>query len=133
LGSIAGASHLVPKDRPIDGIDASAFLLGKSESTGRDSYMLFGADGQMMSVRWKIYKGVFRYCEGVDKPILQPLFPIFYDLSSDPHEDWNMFDVRLDNPWMLVPVYRIIGAYEESLKKYPNIRPGEDFRGYPAQ
>jgi len=39
---IVGASNLVPKDRPIDGSDASAFLLGKSNNTGRESYMLFG-------------------------------------------------------------------------------------------
>jgi arylsulfatase len=130
LAAIAEASNFVPKDRPIDGIDASAFLLGKSETTGRDVYMLFGADGQLMSVRWKIYKGVFRYCEGVDKPIVQPLFPMFYDLTSDPHEDWNMFDTRLDNGWMLGPILREAANYQMSLKKYPNIRPGEDFRGY---
>jgi arylsulfatase len=133
LAAIAGGSNLLPKDRPIDGVDTSAFLLGKSDTTGRDSYMLFGADGQMMSVRWKTYKGVFRYCEGADKPIVQPLFPMVYDLSSDPHEDWNMFETRMDNGWMAAPMFRIIGSYEASIKKYPNIRPGEDFRGYTAQ
>jgi arylsulfatase len=133
LASIAGASDFVPKDRPIDGIDASTFLLGKSETTGRDSYMLFGADGQMMSVRWKIYKGVFRYCDGVDKPIVRPLFPMLYDLSSDPHEDWNIFDVLTDNLWMFGPMFREEAKYQTSLTKYPNIRTGEDFRGYPAQ
>jgi arylsulfatase len=40
----------VPKDRPIDGIDASAFMLGTSDTTGRDSYMFFGADGELMSI-----------------------------------------------------------------------------------
>ena len=33
LAGMAGASKLVPKDRPIDGIDASAFMLGKSDTT----------------------------------------------------------------------------------------------------
>ena len=37
LAGMAGASNLVPKDRPIDGVDASAFMLGKSDTTGRDS------------------------------------------------------------------------------------------------
>jgi arylsulfatase len=35
LAAIVGASALVPKDRPIDGVDASAFMLGKRDTTGR--------------------------------------------------------------------------------------------------
>jgi hypothetical protein len=26
-----------------------------------------------------------------------------------------------------------IGAYEKSVKEYPNISPGEDFKGYPRR
>ena len=63
LAGMAGASKLVPKDRPIDGVDASAFMLGKSDTTGRDSYMFFGADGELMSIKWKIYKTIFRYTD----------------------------------------------------------------------
>jgi arylsulfatase A-like enzyme len=46
LAGMAGASKFVPKDRPIDGVDASAFMLGKSDTSGRDSYMFFGPDGE---------------------------------------------------------------------------------------
>ena len=111
--------------------DASAFLLGKKDTTGRDSYMFFGPDGQLMSVKWKIYKTIFRYSDGVDKPIVQPQFPIFYDLSSDPQERYNLFSTRLDNGWMLAPVFRNVIAFEQSVRKFPNIKPGEDFAGYP--
>jgi arylsulfatase len=130
LAGVVGRSDLVPKDRPIDGVDASAFLLGKSDTTGRDSYMFFGPDGKLMSVRWNTYKNIFRYSEGADKPIVEPQFPMTYDLSSDPHEDWNLFETKLTEGWEFVPVFRLIGAYEESLKKYPNIKPGEEFKGY---
>jgi arylsulfatase A-like enzyme len=133
LAGAVGRSDLVPKDRPIDGVDASAFLLGKSPTTGRDSYMLFGPDGELMSVRWKIYKSIFRYSEGVDKPIVKPQFPMTYDLSSDPHEDWNLFDTKLTNGWVFAPMFRLVGAYQQSLRKYPNIKPGEEFTGYPRQ
>ena len=37
LAGMAGASKLVPKDRPVDGVDASPFMLGKSDTSGRDS------------------------------------------------------------------------------------------------
>jgi arylsulfatase len=125
-----GASNLVPKDRPIDGVDASAFMLGKSDTTGRDFYMFFGPDGELMSIKWKIYKVILRYAEGVDKPIVKPQAPMFYDLTSDPHENWNLFSTQLENFWMLAPIFRLIEAYEISVKKYPNIKPGEEFKGY---
>ena len=130
FAGIVGASNLVPKDRPIDGIDASDFMLGKSKTTGRDSYLFFGPDGELMSVKWRIYKAVFRYSEGIDKPIVTPQFPMFNDLSSDPHEIANLFATELTNGWMLAPVFKDIIEYEASVKKYPNIKPGEDFKGY---
>jgi arylsulfatase A-like enzyme len=135
LAGMAGASNLVPKDRPIDGIDASAFMLGKNDTTGRDSYMFFGPDGELMSVKWKIYKIIFRYTENTVHPAIQsgfitPQIPMFYDLTSDPHEDNNLFYSDLTNVWMLAPVLKLVGEYELSVKRHPNIKVGEDFKGY---
>jgi arylsulfatase len=130
LAGMVGASNLVPKDRPIDGIDASAFMLSKSKTTGRNYFMFFGSDAELMSVKWEIYKVIFRYAEGLERPIVTPHFPMAYDLSSDPHENWNLFNTKLDHTWMLFPVNRIIGEYKKSVKQYPNIKPGEDFKGY---
>jgi len=135
LAGMVGASNLVPKDRPIDGIDASPFMLGKSGSTGRDSYMLFDTDAQLMSIKWKIYKTIFRYTEAeprpaMEQPYVTPELPMIYDLSSDPHEDNNLFYSDLTCGWILGPDFKIIGAYERSVKQFPNIKPGEDFKGY---
>jgi arylsulfatase A-like enzyme len=135
LAGIVGASKLVPRDRPIDGVDASAFILGKTDTTGRDSYMFFGSDGHLMSIKWKICKTIFRYADDTHSPAIQnpyvvPQFPMFYDLSSDPHEDSNLFYTDLTNGWMMAPNFKLIGEYERSIKEYPNIRVGEEFRGY---
>jgi arylsulfatase A-like enzyme len=130
LAGMAGASKLAPKDRPIDGVDASAFMLGKSETTGRDSYMFFGIDGELLSIKWKLYKTIFRYSEGVEKPYFKPQIPMIYDLSSDPHEDNNLIYSDLTVGWIIAPDSKIIGAYQRSLKEYPNIKVGEDFKGY---
>jgi arylsulfatase A-like enzyme len=133
LAGMAGASKLVPTDRPIDGVDASAFMVGKSSATGRDSYMFFGTDGELLSIKWKIYKTVFRYAEApiaIEKPYIKPQFPLMYDLSNDPHEDNNLFYTDLTNGWILAPNFKIIGEYQNSLKKYPNIKVGEEFQGY---
>jgi arylsulfatase A-like enzyme len=132
LAGMAGASKLVPKDRPIDGVDASAFMLGNSNTTGRDSYMFFGIDGELLSIKWKIYKTIFRYTEtpALGKPYIAPQFPMFYDLTSDPHEDNNLFNSDLTCGWILAPNFKLIGEYQRGLKDYPNIKTGEDFKGY---
>lgn len=110
-------------------------MQGESETTGRDSYMFFGIDGGLLSVKWRIYKVIFRYTDSTLRPAVEqdyvkPQFPLFYDLSSDPHEDNNLTYSDLTNGWMLWPVFKIIGAYERSVKEYPNIKVGEDFEGY---
>jgi arylsulfatase A-like enzyme len=133
LAGLAGASNLVPKDRPIDGVDASAFMLGKSATTGRDNYMFFGIDGELMSIKWKIFKTIFRYTEApvsVEKPYIKPQFPMIYDLTSDPHEDNNLIYTDLTVGWILAPDFKIIGQYMRSVSEYPNIKLGEDFKGY---
>ena len=38
FAALAGASDKMPTDRPMDGVDASKFLLGKSEKTGRETH-----------------------------------------------------------------------------------------------
>jgi arylsulfatase len=130
---MVGAQNLVPKDRPIDGVDASSFMLGKSATTGRDSYMFFGIDGELMSVKWKFYKTIFRYTAqdpAIGSGYVKPQLPLMYDLSSDPHEDSNLWYVNLTNGWILSPVFRLVEAYAESVKEYPNIKVGEEFTGY---
>jgi arylsulfatase A-like enzyme len=135
LAGIVGASKLVPQDRPIDGVDASAFMLGNSDATGRESYMFFGADGELMSIKWKNYKTVLRYTTNAPDPAIQspyvkPQLPMFYDLSSDPHEDTNLFWSDLTMGWMFGPSFKLIFEYEVSVKEYPNIKVGEEFDGY---
>ena len=44
---------------------------------------------------------------------------MFFDLTSDPHEDWNLFHTDLTNAWMLIPALRLIGEHEASVKQYP--------------
>ena len=53
-----------------------------------------------------------------------------YDLSSDTHEDSNLWWTDLTNAFLLAPDFRSIAEYERSVKVYPNIKVGEDFTGY---
>ena len=130
FAALAGASDKVPTDRPMDGVDASAFLLGATEKTGRETLLFFGPDGSLMSSKWRNVKAVFRHAEGINQPILETQFPMFFDLGSDPGERCNLFEMKMDMGWMLGVVYPAITEYKKSVVKYPNIQPGADFKGY---
>jgi arylsulfatase A-like enzyme len=130
LAGMVGESSRVPKDRPIDGINASGFILGTSETTGREAYLFFGPDAGPMSVKWRNIKVIFRYADSFEKPIEKPYWPLVYDLTSDPHEDYNIMVHKMDMTWMLGPAGKVVTDYEKSVAEFPNIKPGEDFTGY---
>ncbi len=131
FAALAEASDKVPTDRPMDGIDASKFLLGESDKTGRDALLFFGPDGTLMSSKWRNIKSVFRYNNGISEGVQQPPFPLVFDLGSDPGERYNLFETKLDMGWMFGLTYRAVAEYEKSIEQYPNIKPGSEFDGYP--
>lgn len=89
-----------------------------------------------MSIKWKIYKTIFRYAESpesIGKPYVKPQIPMIYDLSSDPHEDNNLMYTDLTLGWVYAMNFKWIDGYEKSIKEYPNIKVGEDFKDYPKK
>ena len=97
---MTGNSNRVPKDRPIDGVDFSKLLLGQSNQSGREHYMFFGVDGELMSIKWRYYKMVKRGFRGPELATLGEgavdfQLPKFFNLSNDPHEDFNLWDTEL--------------------------------------
>jgi len=130
FAALAGASDKVPTDRPMDGLDTSEFLLGKSKTTGRDSYVFFGPDGGLMSAKWRNFKMVHRYSEGMDQPYITPQVPLVFDLESDPQERYNLTYFRMDNGFMLNVLIGLVVDFKLSTVEYPNIEPGSDFKGY---
>jgi arylsulfatase A-like enzyme len=130
FAALAGAADKVPTDRPIDGIDASKFLLGESATSGRESYVFFGPDGSLMSVKWHNIKAVLRYCEGMDQPIVKPSWPMVFDLASDPGELYNIMETKLDMGWMVGVALKFVADFQKSVAQYPNIKTGQEFTGY---
>jgi arylsulfatase len=116
----------LPTDRPIDGVDQSAVLFGKSDKGARESLLTFiGSD--LVAARWKQWRYYFKEMaptgSGQEKfadlyitatPIY---FPQIYNIEMDPHEDMNLGGIAL---FMTAPIYKAIAEYEESVKKYPN-------------
>jgi hypothetical protein len=74
LAGMVGESRRTPKDRLIDGIDASVFMLGRSKTTGRTEYVIFSPDDEPMSVKWRLKGGsadikvIFRTCASFEDP-----------------------------------------------------------------
>jgi len=131
FAALAGASGRVPTDRPMDGVDASKFLLGQSAHTGRESLLFFGPDGSLMSAKYHNIKVWLRYSESIEKPIVTAQFPMIFDLGSDPGEKNALFGDKMDVGWMFFTIFPFIEEYQKSIALYPNIKPGEEFTGYP--
>jgi arylsulfatase len=120
LAKIAGAA--VPQDRPIDGVDQTDFLLGKSEKSNREGFPVFVAD-RLEAVKWRNWKVVF-YDEQRDwwTPPTKLGNPKAFDLITDPKEEYPQ--TGLSKTWVAGPAIKIMVDFEASLKKYPPIAPG---------
>ncbi len=49
---------------------------------------------------------------------------------EDLQDDLPLFNSDLTCGWILAPDFKLIAEYQRSLKEYPNIKVGEDFKGY---
>jgi len=124
FAAILGAK--LPTDRPIDGVDQTAVLFGKSEKGSRESLLTFiGPD--LVAVRWKQWRFYFKdmALTGTGQQMLGGLYttsspmylPKVYNIEMDPHEDLNVGGIYV---FMAGPAYKVVEEYEKSLKKYPN-------------
>ena len=120
LARIAGAR--VPQDRPIDGIDQTDFLLGKTERSAREGFPVFVAD-RMEAVKWRHWKLAF-YDEQRDwwTPAAKLGVPKIFDLVKDPKEEYGA--TLTPDGWVVIPMMKLVGEFEASVKKHPLIAPG---------
>jgi arylsulfatase len=124
LAAIIGGQ--VPNDRPIDGVDQSAFLLGKQVRSNRESLISFIGE-EVAAVRWhqfRLYPKEFVLTTG--NPPMTGLagrrsegngFPAIFNIEADPREEVNVIGT---SAWVIGPYLRVIGEYYKTLEKYPN-------------
>jgi arylsulfatase A-like enzyme len=116
----------LPADRPIDGVDQTAVLYGKSEEGARESLLTFiGPD--LVAARWKQWRLYFKNMHvtgsgpqmigGVGMTSSELYYPKVYNVEMDPHEDLNVAGIHL---WTLEFATGAVREYFESLKKYPS-------------
>jgi len=66
----------------------------------------------------------------IQSAYVQPQLPMVYDLSSDPHEDSNLWYTRSNYGLDVCEDFKLMEEYERSVREYPNIKVVEDFKGY---
>ncbi len=124
LAGMIGAE--VPKDRPIDGRDQTAFFTGQTDKSARDSVINFIGD-EIAAVRWRSYRIYPKsVVASAGNPTMLGLsayrvegmgFPAIFDIERDPREQWNLTPVRA---WIVGEYMKIVGQYQATLKDHPN-------------
>ncbi len=115
---ITGAE--LPKDRIIDGVDQTDFLLGKQEKSKREGFPCYVGD-VLHAVKWRNWKVHFVWQEYMfDSP--QPLpNPRVINLIEDPKERHVGGTL---NTWVYHPVNKIVADFQASLKAEPPVPVG---------
>ena len=116
LARVGGAQ--VPKDRAIDRVDQLDFFLGKQETSNREGFPAYVAD-RLSAVKWRNWKAHFIWQVNMYDPPLRLPLPKLINLLTDLKEER---DVGVYYTWVADPMTKIVGDFEESLKKYPPIK-----------
>jgi arylsulfatase len=111
----AVGADLVPKDRPIDGVNQLPFLEGKQPRSNRESALFF-TGSQVRAVKWKEWK--FHYAFMPEPRVTEPPLMRLFNLRSDPREESDIKDV---NPWAIGHFDRLVAEFTASTERFPNV------------
>ena len=120
----------MPTDRPIDGVDQSAWLLGKQEASNREHLLTF-IGGDMVAVRWRHFRihlqdvvqsgnGYIRQGGTSANRLPKNGYPTVYNILADPREE---HDIGPEASWVVGKYMPLVMRYYASLKDHPNPRP----------
>jgi len=131
LANLVGEKARIPTDRPMDGINQAAFLLGKQEKSDREYVVTYMGD-TVFAVKWRNMKVHFATYEGTHSVLTKYTFPQVYDIKEDMKESYELWgNEGYAHAWVMGPVSKILTDLAVSMKKYPNIKPGDQgFKGY---
>jgi len=121
FAAISGGT--VPSDRVIDSVDQSNFLLGKQPKSNRDGFMVY-VGNDLFGIKWRNWKMMFKEVErGTDEKKTFD-FPRFFNLYSDPKEEYPLTKATAGHFWVRWPMGELLSAHAASLQKEPPIQAG---------
>ncbi len=118
FAKIAGGK--VPADRPIDGIDVSRFIFGKTEKSGRDGFVVYMGN-DVFGVKWRDWKIHFKEQDAWNTILRTYTMPRVFNLMNDPLERDN---VLFPHTWVLKAGLPQLEEHVASLKRFPPIPTG---------
>jgi arylsulfatase len=114
----ATGADLVPKDRPFDGVNQLPYFEKKQPGSARESALFFTGE-QVRAVKWNEWKFHLAY-QSEPRVTEAPLMRLF-NLRSDPREETDIKDV---NPWAIGLFDGLVGRFDESVRRFPNVPVG---------
>ena len=118
IANIAGGE--VPDDRVIDGIDTSDLLLGRSDKSGRDGFVVYMGN-DVFGIKWRDWKLHFKEQTGWNGVLRVYTMPRLYNLMDDPRESDN---VLFPHTWVPKAALPLLEEHVASLKQYPPVPTG---------
>jgi arylsulfatase A-like enzyme len=117
LAAAIGAD-LVPKDRPIDGVNQLPFLQGKQARSARDSVLFWTENKLVRAVKWQDWKLHYKFLLEKGTELSPPLR--LFNLRADPKEET---DVKDFNPGVKSVIDKIVADFMASTAAFPNVPP----------
>jgi len=118
LAKLAGGE--VPRDRVVDGIDVSDFLLGKKDESGREGFIVYMGN-DVFGVKWRNWKLHFKEQTGWNGVLREYTMPRVYNLMNDPQE---LDNVLFPNTWVPKAALVQLEEHVKSLQENPPIKAG---------
>jgi arylsulfatase A-like enzyme len=131
IAHLIGEEARIPRDRPIDGVEQTDFLLGKQPKSNREHVVTYVGD-TVFAVKWRDLKVHFAASESTHSVIQRYTFPQVFNVREDPAESYELWgNEGYAHGWVMSPVSKILTELQASMQRFPNIRPGQEFDGYP--
>ncbi|MGH6932483.1 MAG: sulfatase-like hydrolase/transferase, partial [Dongiaceae bacterium] len=129
LAKFGGAD--IPTDRAIDGVDESAFFLGKSEKSTREFFPVFQAIGatgpQLYAMKWRNFKvHMIWQVRKYDVPEILSL-PLLIDLYDNPQEsrEETIGESSIEKRgWVLHTLFANLAKFQATMKTDPPVPVG---------
>lgn len=113
LANFVGAK--VPKDRILDGVDQSDFLMAKTPKSARETVIIY-IGNELFGVKWRNWKMLLKEIDEESYAIQNMAYPSIYNLIVDPKEE-EPEKFYLDDTWVDVPLWEAIEEHQASIEK----------------
>jgi len=104
----------IPQDRTLDGVDQTAFFMGETEKSARETVIIY-IGNDLFGVKWRNWKMLLKEIDEDSYAIQQMAYPSIYNLIVDPKEEEpEMF--YLDDTWADAPLWQAVEDHEASIE-----------------